>query len=190
MKPDESKIADRLSKIVSDVTLDVEQVGLYVGRMPNVILHRLEIITEVAREEKDNLHLPIDNNWRQVYNRTMNETTFIDKCNILSELWMDYREDPNFKDFIDYNDLGLPLAYSISNNIVNETDEARKFVEEAFDLLLASLEIEEDAGYETLDDIFVDGMDLDEEQLLVPPAKGSLGVHTLFPICQYPIYLI
>ena len=64
MKPDESKIADRLSKIVSDVTLDVEQVGLYIGRMPNVILHRLEIITEVAREEKEDLHLPIDNNWR------------------------------------------------------------------------------------------------------------------------------
>ena len=76
---------------------------------------------------------------------------------------MDYREDANFKDFIDYNDLGLPLAYAISNGIVNETDEARRFVEEAFDLLLASLEIEEDAGYETLDDIFVDGMDLDEE---------------------------
>lgn len=178
MKPDESKIADRLSKIVSDVTLDVEQVGLYVGRMPNVILHRLEIITEVAREEKDNLHLPIDNNWRQVYNRTMNETTFINKCNILSELWLNFRDEANFEDFVNYNDLGLPLAYAISAGIVSETNEAKKFVEEAFDILLATMQIEEDTGYETLDEIFVDGMDLDEEQLLGSPAKGSLGYHT------------
>jgi hypothetical protein len=80
------------------------------------------------------------------------ETTFKNKCSILSELWLDFRDDEEFKDFIEYNDLGLPLAYAISNDIVTETDRARTFIEEAFDLLLGSMALH-DVGYETLDDV-------------------------------------
>ena len=86
----------------------------------------------------------------------MNETTIENKCNILSELWMDYREDVNFEDFISYADLGLPLAYAISNEIVKLTPQAERFVVEAFDLLVASMGLE-DTGFETLDDIFMEG---------------------------------
>lgn len=156
MTNDENKVADKIGKLVSDLTLDIEQVGLYIGRQPNVILNRLEIITETAREEKEDLHLTIDNDWRQVYNRTMNETTIDNKCNILAELWMDYRDDVNFDDFINYADLGLPLAYAISNEIVKLTPQAEKFITEAFDLLVASMGLE-DTGFETLDDIFMEG---------------------------------
>lgn len=156
MTNEENKVADRISKLVSDLTLDIEQVGLYIGRQPNVILNRLEIITETAREEKEDLHLTIDNNWRQVYNRTMNETTIENKCSILSELWMDYRDDVNFADFISYADLGLPLAYAIDNEIVKLTPNAEKFIVEAFDLLVTSMGLE-DTGFEELDDIFLMG---------------------------------
>lgn len=86
----------------------------------------------------------------------MNETTIENKCNILSELWMDYREDVNFEDFISYADLGLPLAYAISNEIVKLTPQAERFIVEAFDLLVASMGLE-DTGFETLDDIFMEG---------------------------------
>jgi hypothetical protein len=61
---DEDKVANKISKLISDVNLDIEQVGLYVGRMPNVNLHRLEIIVETARAEKEDLNLVIDNDWR------------------------------------------------------------------------------------------------------------------------------
>ena len=61
---EEDKVANKIGKLVSDLTLDIEQVGLYIGRQPNVILKRLEIITETAREEKEDLHLTIDNDWR------------------------------------------------------------------------------------------------------------------------------
>jgi hypothetical protein len=64
MTNEESNVANRISKLVSDLTLDIEQVGLYIGRQPNVILNRLEIITETAREEKDDLPIAIDNEWR------------------------------------------------------------------------------------------------------------------------------
>lgn len=80
-------------------------------------------------------------------------TTYSDKCNILADIWLNYRDDTEFVDFIEYNDIGLPLAYMLSNEIVKSTDIAEKFVNETFDLLLAGLEVE-DTGFETLDDLF------------------------------------
>jgi hypothetical protein len=55
------------------------------------------------------------------------ETTLDNKLSILSELWLDYRDDEEFTDFIEYNDLGLPLAYAISTKIVEVTPSAEKF---------------------------------------------------------------
>jgi hypothetical protein len=83
-------------------------------------------------------------------------TTFENKCDILSDVWITYRNDDQFQDFISYNDLGLPLAYAISNEIVKDTERSRKFIDEAFDLLLAGLGINEDVGYEHLDDILAE----------------------------------
>jgi hypothetical protein len=84
----------------------------------------------------------------------MSETTLDNKAGILSELWLGYKNDQNFEDFFSYNDLGLPLAYAISNGIVTATDMSNRFINETFTLLLASLEIE-DEGYDSLDDIFL-----------------------------------
>lgn len=85
-----------------------------------------------------------------------NETTYENKCNILSEIWLGYRQDDQFQDFVEYNDLGLPLAYAIANRIVPSSDRAKAFVEETFALLLAGLGIEEDTGFETMEDIMSD----------------------------------
>jgi len=84
----------------------------------------------------------------------MSITTQESKADILSELWLGYKNDQNFEDFFSYNDLGLPLAYAISNGIVKATEQSNKFIDETFSLLLASLEIE-DEGYDGLDDIFL-----------------------------------
>lgn len=83
----------------------------------------------------------------------VSETTpYSTKAGILADLWMNYRNDEEFEDFIEYNDLGLPLAYAISTEVVKSTDLAEKFIDETFDLLLAGLEIE-DTGFESLDDL-------------------------------------
>jgi hypothetical protein len=66
---------------------------------------------------------------------------------------MDYRDDEDFKDFVEYNDLGLPLAYAIANNIVESNSLAEQFVEETFRLLLLGLEIKEDTGFDNLEDV-------------------------------------
>lgn len=80
-------------------------------------------------------------------------TSFQDKASILADLWLNYRQDAEFDDFIEYNDIGLPLAYAIDNAIVDATPIATRFVEETFALLLEGLEITEDTGFENLDDL-------------------------------------
>lgn len=80
-------------------------------------------------------------------------TTIENKAEILADLWLSYRDDVEFSDFIEYNDLGLPLAYAFANGIVTKTDKLDTFITETFDLLLASLEVEEDTGFESLDEL-------------------------------------
>lgn len=79
-------------------------------------------------------------------------TPHSDKCEILAELWVNYKDQEDFEDFISYNDLGLPLAYAISYGIVESTELAEKFIGETFDVLLAIYNLE-DTGFESLDDI-------------------------------------
>lgn len=79
-------------------------------------------------------------------------TPYTDKVAILADLWMNYRQDEEFTDFVEYNDLGLPLAYAIDNSIIDSSQLAEKFVNETFDLLLGALEIE-DTGFESMDDL-------------------------------------
>ena len=79
-------------------------------------------------------------------------TTFDNKCYILSDLWLNYRYDDDFEDFVSYNDLGLPLSYLISEGIVQSSEVAQSMVEETFSLLLAGLDVE-DTGFESLDQI-------------------------------------
>ena len=84
-------------------------------------------------------------------------TTIENRTSILSDLWLNYRNDDDFTDFVSYNDIGLPLAYAIANGIVETTDLANTFITETFDLLLAGLEIEDsESGFETLDDLFAE----------------------------------
>lgn len=76
--------------------------------------------------------------------------SFENKLGILAELWMNYRDDQDLRDFIEYNDLGLPLAYFIYNELVEPKGPAEMYVEETYDLLIKSLGVE-DKEYETLD---------------------------------------
>ena len=77
-------------------------------------------------------------------------TTFESKCEILSDLWLNYRYDPEFTEFVSYNDLGLPLAYAIDTDVVKVTDLAKQFIDETFDNLLVIANVN-DEGFETLD---------------------------------------
>lgn len=81
-------------------------------------------------------------------------TDFEMRCEILGDLWINYRSDEGFESFIEYNDIGLPLAYLLSAKVVKTVDDmAVAFIDETWDLLLASLELEEDIGFESLEEL-------------------------------------
>ena len=77
-------------------------------------------------------------------------TDFFSICNILGVLYANYKDDLNFKDFIEFNDLGLPLAYLIDNELCEPTDKGVEYVRETWTLFLDSLQIQ-DIGFENFD---------------------------------------
>ena len=77
---------------------------------------------------------------------------FDNKVSILAELWMNYRDDEQLKDFIEYNDLGLPMAYFLMNELLLPTQQAEIYINETYNLLLASLGVD-DVEYESLDEL-------------------------------------
>lgn len=79
-------------------------------------------------------------------------TDFSSRCNVLGELWVNYKEEAEFEDFIEYNDIGLPIAFAISQGIVEPTVLATGYVNETWDLFLEGLGIA-DTGFDTLDEI-------------------------------------
>lgn len=81
-------------------------------------------------------------------------TSFEDACSILAELWINHKEEKTFEDFISYNDLGLPLAFLIDSELVEPTEIAKRYVEETWIILLKSLDIDEDTGFTSLEELF------------------------------------
>ena len=81
---------------------------------------------------------------------------FQGKCNVLAELWFAYRDDEEFKDFIEYNDIGLPLAYLINSEIAKPTGIAEQYVNETYELLTQALKVSDTAPYDSLDDMLAE----------------------------------
>ena len=76
-------------------------------------------------------------------------------CKILGELYANYRDSKDFRGFIEFNDLGLPLAFLTSEGLVVElSDDGRRYVIDTFDMFIGSLKV--DSEY------IVPGMTLDE----------------------------
>lgn len=80
-------------------------------------------------------------------------TPYSNRCSILGRLWIDYSADEEMQDFITYNDLGLPIAFALAEDIVKSTPLAEAYINETWDLLLTALKVE-DVGFESLDEIF------------------------------------
>lgn len=76
-------------------------------------------------------------------------TDFSIKCEILSDVWLDYRDEEGFKELFNFADLGFPLAYLIDNSIVEATEPAMGLIDETFAILLNSLNVK-DTGFENI----------------------------------------
>ena len=70
---------------------------------------------------------------------------FADKSGMLAQLWLEFKEDKDFSAFIEYNDIGLPLAYCHANGLVREvSDLGEQYIEETVDMFFKLLEITEE----------------------------------------------
>ncbi len=77
-------------------------------------------------------------------------TDFDTQCAILADLWLNYKDLDGLKDFLEYNDIGLPLAYSIHAGLSEVTEDGIPYVEETFNLLVESLGLDLDEEFSTL----------------------------------------
>jgi hypothetical protein len=78
-------------------------------------------------------------------------TPYNTKYAILSQLWTDYKSDKQFKDFFEYNDIGLPLAFMLDQKIVESTPIAQVYVEETFALFCEALTLDDEEEWDDLD---------------------------------------
>lgn len=88
---------------------------------------------------------------KPVIDRSGND--FESKCEILGELWFSYRDDEEFQDFIEYNDVGLPLAYLKSVSLITLAKEGEQYVNETWDLFIEQIGANPEETYEDLDDL-------------------------------------
>jgi hypothetical protein len=80
-------------------------------------------------------------------------TTFDNKALILGQVWLTLKDESEWRDFIWYNDIGLPLAFAFSEKIINHTNDLEQYINETWDLLLEAMELE-DKGFDDIQDMF------------------------------------
>lgn len=80
---------------------------------------------------------------------------FVTAVNILAQLYANYRSEKDFKTFIEFNDLGLPLAFLTAEGLILEvSDDGKRYIMDTFEMFIHSLKLD-------LDDI-IEGMNLDD----------------------------
>jgi hypothetical protein len=75
------------------------------------------------------------------------------KIEILADLLANYKGSDDFADFIAYNDIGLPLAYAVREDLVTLNPLGEVYIVETYDVLIASLEADPNGEYESLEDL-------------------------------------
>ena len=78
---------------------------------------------------------------------------FNKKLQILSDLYLNYREDDEFKEFAEYNDIGLPLAHLVAVGLAELRPEGFVYVSETYDLLVDAMGLPDDYEYESLEEM-------------------------------------
>lgn len=84
--------------------------------------------------------------------KSKSATTLENKALILGQLWINNKEEDEWSEFFEYNDLSLPLAFALAEEIIDLTPKLEAYINESWDLLLKGMDIE-DIGYEHFDEL-------------------------------------
>ncbi|NDA95655.1 MAG: hypothetical protein EBY03_05915 [Actinobacteria bacterium] len=85
-------------------------------------------------------------------------TDFSKKIEILGDFYTQFRDNEKMKEFIEFNDVGLPLAYLTAEGLCEITEDGKKYVAETWDLFLGIIGIK-DTGFEHITEIWAAGED-------------------------------
>lgn len=85
--------------------------------------------------------------------------TFEEKCALLGEFWLDYREeaqqDESWSAFLDYADVGLPLSHVLdAGYATGASEDGVSFIDETWDRFCEILNLDPQGHYESLEDMF------------------------------------
>lgn len=159
----EEKACKQIADVVSDLRLDTRLVGTYLGQSePVEILNRIVVMVDGMYESREQLRRrlgeePADIPVMDLIDESLpsdgSPTSFMVRCNILSELWTGYSDTEEFENFFAINDIGLPLAFMISEGYAAGTDKAKDSINETWEALLEKEGLE-DIGFFELVDIF------------------------------------
>lgn len=87
-------------------------------------------------------------------------TDFSSQVNILGQLYFQYKDEKTFKSFIEYNDVGLPLAYLCAEGLASPSEDGMRYIAETFELFMQTIGVP-DTGFENLDDVLDASQDLE-----------------------------
>ena len=83
-----------------------------------------------------------------------------DKANIISDFWDAYGSKPAWKNFFDYNDLGVPYAIGIAaGHILSLSPDGERFIEMTWDDLCRSAGVDPDVEYGSIGDFVMAARD-------------------------------
>ena len=75
------------------------------------------------------------------------------KAEILVQFTQDNLNDELYEDFFDYNDLGIPMAISVMQDLVILTDEGENHLDETWKELCQLFGADPNGEYENIDDL-------------------------------------
>lgn len=78
------------------------------------------------------------------------------ECQVLSNLWMNYRDEEAFQEFIEYNDIGLPLAHYVADGLIRKSAleaVAITYIADTYALLFQMLGVPVSHEYQTFEDL-------------------------------------
>ena len=88
-----------------------------------------------------------------------------EKAEIIFEFINDYRGDEAFEDFFNYNDLGVPMAVMIVNDLVILNEGGVRVIDETWESLCENLnEADPDYDYESLNELIEKAVPFENEE--------------------------
>ncbi len=80
-------------------------------------------------------------------------TDFSKIRDILGQFYFNYRDDKDLGYFIEFCDIGLPLAFLSSEGLCEISDDGNMYIAETWQMFLSALDIS-DEGFDNLEQIF------------------------------------